>query len=261
MGRFSLIILVAVQIVFSGNVIAEITAQEVVEKANQAAYYAGRDGRARVKMTLHDAGGGTRTREFVILRLNTEDGNQKFYVYFEAPADVRRMAYLVWKNVGEDDDRWLWLPDLNLVRRIAPGDKRTSFVGSDFVYEDVSGRGLNEDKHELVETTDEYFVLKSTPLDPASVEFSSYTVWISREDFLPRKAEYLDKDGKLYRRVSAERVETVEGHPTVMESVAEDLKGGTKTVNEFSDVSYDIGLNERIFTERFLRRPPREINR
>jgi hypothetical protein len=37
------------------------------------------------------------------------------------------------------------------------------------------------------------------------------------------------------------------------------LKAGTSTTNVFRDVEYDIGLNERIFTERFLRRPPREI--
>ncbi len=238
----------------------ELSAREIVERANQAAYYAGDDGRARVTMTLHDAAGGTRTRRFTILRLNTANDNQKFYVYFEAPADVRRMAYLVWKNVDADDDRWLWLPDLNLVRRIAPGDKRSSFVGSDFVYEDVSGRGLEEDRHTLIETTDTHYVIRNTPVTPASVEFASYTVWIDRADYLPRKAEYLDADGRLIRRVSATQVERIDGFPTVAESVAEDLVGGTRTVNTFSDVSYNIGLNERIFTERFLRRPPREVN-
>ncbi|GAF74405.1 unnamed protein product, partial [marine sediment metagenome] len=40
---------------------------------------------------------------------------------------------------------------------------------------------------------------------------------------------------------------------------AQDLKAGTKTVNVFSNIKYDIGLTERIFTERFLRRPPREV--
>ncbi len=242
------------------NPTPEWSAREIVEKANQAAYYAGNDGRARVTMTLHDAAGGTRIREFSILRLNTANANQKFYVYFEAPADVRRMAYLVWKNVGANDDRWLWLPDLNLVRRIAPGDKRSSFVGSDFVYEDVSGRGLDEDRHELIETTANHYIIQSTPIDPASVEFASVRIWIDRTDFLPRKAEYLDRDGRLYRRVSATRIETIDGFPTVMESVAEDLRANTRTVNVFSDVGYNIGLNERIFTERFLRRPPREVN-
>jgi len=32
-------------------------------------------------------------------------------------------------------------------------------------------------------------------------------------------------------------------------------------VSEFSGITYDIGLKERIFTERYLRRPPREVRR
>jgi hypothetical protein len=238
-----------------------LMADQIVEKANQASYYAGKDGRAKVKMTIKDGKGGTREREFTILRMNTDGQDQKFYVYFEAPADVRKMAYLVWKHVGKDDDRWLWLPALNLKKRIAPGDKRTSFVGSDFLYEDVSGRGTEEDMHELVETTPSDYVIKNTPKDPDNVEFSSYTVWIDKQTFLPKKAEYLDRNGKLYRKVEATRVETVDGHPTVIESIASDLNAGTSTVNAFSDVKYDIGLSERIFTERFLRRPPREVTR
>jgi len=232
---------------------------EIVAKANRASYYAGRDGRAEVTMTITDAKGGTRTREFTILRMNTGGDDQKFYVYFEAPADVRKMAYLVWKNAGGDDDRWLWLPALNLVKRIAPGDKRTSFVGSDFVYEDVSGRGTEEDDHELIEETDTQYHLRSVPKDPGSVEFAFYELWIDKDTFLPRKAEYTDEKGKLYRRVEALEVEVIEGYPTVLESRVTDLVNGTQTTNVFANVGYDLGLNERIFTERFLRRPPREV--
>jgi len=150
---------------------------------------------------------------------------------------------------------------LNLVKRIAPGDKRTSFVGSDFLYEDVSGRGLDEDTHELVDTTDTQYVVKNVPKDPNSVEFQSYTVWIDKDTFLPRKAEYLDKSGKLYRRILSNKIETIQGHPTATEQTAEDVARGTRTVIAFGSIKYDIGLKDNIFTERFLRRPPREVTR
>lgn len=241
------------------SVAQEMSVDEIIEKANEASYYAGEDGRTDVTMTISDDSGNTRVREFSILRLNLANQNQKFYVYFKAPADVRKMAYLVWKNSTKEDDRWLWLPALNLKKRIAPGDKRTSFVGSDFLYEDISGRATDADIHELVETGEKLYTIKNTPREPAEVEFSSYTVWIDRSDFLPRKAEYFDKNGKLYRTVEATRIETIQGYPTVIESVATDLPSGSKTVNAFSNVTYDIGLSERLFTERFLRRPPREI--
>ena len=239
----------------------ELTADEVVAKANQAAYYAGTDGRAAVKMTISDSQGGNRQRAFTLLRLTTQDGNQKFYVYFTEPADVRKMAYLVWKNVGGDDDRWLWLPALNLKKRIAPGDKRTSFVGSDFLYEDVSSRIQAEDSHELLEVTDQHYLIKHVPKDPGSVEFTWYKTWIDLKTFLPMRAEYYDDSGEHYREVEAVKVEVVQGHPTVMIAEARDLRSGSVTRNEFSKVEYDLGLKEQIFTERFLRRPPREVTR
>lgn len=245
------------------SVFAELSVDEIVNKANQAAYYAGKDGRAEVEMNIIDKSGSTRTRKFALLRMNTEGGNQKFYVYFKEPADLYKQVFLVWKETaeGKDDSRWMWLPALNLKREIAPGDKRTSFVGSDFVYEDVSGRNLNEDTHELVEATDTQYVIKNTPKKPDDVEFSYYTVKIDKDTFLPRMGEYYDKNGKLYRTVEATKVETIQGFPTVTESVVKDLNTGGSTVNKFSNIEYDIGLNENIFTERFLRRPPREVTR
>lgn len=242
---------------------AELSVDEIVKKANEAAYYSGNDGKADVEMKIIDKSGSTRTREFTLLRMNVKDGNQKFYVYFKKPADLYKQVFLVWKETaeGKDDSRWMWLPALNLKRSIAPGDKRTSFVGSDFVYEDVSGRNLKEDKHELLETTDSQYVIKNTPVNAGSVEFSHYIVRIDKDTFLPRKAEYFDKNGKHYRTVEATKVETIQGFPTVIESVVSDLNSGGSTVNTFKNVKYDIGLKESIFTERFLRRPPREVTR
>jgi len=239
----------------------QLSADEIIQRANQASYYAGDDGKADIKMTITAKGGIERVREFTLLRMSEANGNQKFYTYFKAPADVYKMAYLVWKNIDGDDDRWLWLPALNLKKRIAPGDKRTSFVGSDFVYEDVSGRSPEEDTHKLVEETADHYVIENIPKDPSAVEFARYIVQIDKKTFLPLLAEYYDQSGQLYRRVAALKVEQIQGFPTVVVAEASDLVSGSVTRNEFSNISYNIGLNERIFTERFLRRPPREVTR
>jgi outer membrane lipoprotein-sorting protein len=129
------------------------------------------------------------------------------------------------------------------------------------MYEDVSGRGIDEDTHELVETTDTQYVVNNVPKDKGSVEFSSYKVWIDKDSFLPRKAEYLDKNGKLYRRITSGKIKEIQGHATATEQKAEDISRGTSTTITFSKIKYDIGLKDRIFTERFLRRPPREVTR
>ena len=235
----------------------------IVNKANFVAYYQGDDGRAKVKMTITSKQSQTREREFIILRKDIQDGgDQKYYVYFLKPADVRKMVFMVHKHADlkRDDDRWLYLPGLDLVRRIAAGDKRTSFVGSDFLYEDVSGRNLAEDTHQLIEATDKYYVVKNVPKKPDTVEFNYYNVSIDRKNFVPVKMEFYDKKDKLYRVIESKKVEIIQEFPTVVKSVVSDLKTGSRTEMEFSDVKYNIKLKD-IFTERYLRRPPREAIR
>ncbi len=252
-------VILALFIAMPGHAADTPDADEIVRKSNHVAYYQGDDGRARVAMTITDQQGNTREREFVILRRNMDDqdGEQRFYVYFQRPADVRETVFLVWKYVDQDDNRWLYLPALDAVRQIASGDKRTSFVGSTFFYEDVSGRGILEDDHELVETTDNYYVIKSTPKNPGAVEFDSFTTHIHRTTFIPVKVEF-EKDGNVYRTGEARKVETLQGYPTVTQAVMKDTNMGTETTLDYLKVEYDVDLPENIFTERFMRRAPRQ---
>jgi outer membrane lipoprotein-sorting protein len=237
---------------------------EVVAKANHASYYQGVDGRAKVDMTITDSQGRERTRQFIILRKDGDDSldsDQKFYVYFRRPADVNGTAFLVWKRAGADDDRWLYLPALDLVKRIAASDERTSFVGSHFYYEDVSGRNPDEDHHVLEEGTADYYVLKSTPKNPSQVEFGFYRTWIHRASFIPIRTEYYDADGKSYRTYEALEVQTIDGFTTVTSSRMSDTNVGGQTTIEYTAVKFNVGLPDDLFSERYLRNAPRKYLR
>jgi len=239
----------------------ELSANEIVKKAKHMAYYQGKDGNARVKMTITDAQGRKREKEFTILRKNMDDQDQeqRFYVYFHQPADESGTVFMVWKYVGKDDDRWLYLPALGHVKRIAASDERTSFVGSDFFYEDVSGRNPEEDDHELIKTDDTYYVVKSTPKpdNKAKVEFDSYTSYIHKATFLPVSMQF-EQGGKVYREMKVLSVKDIQGYKTTVKNSVKDLSRGSETVLEYTSVKYDIGLPDDVFTERYLRNPPRE---
>ncbi len=238
--------------------VAAIEAQTVADRAVRAAYYTAEDGRAQVTMTITDSQGRERSRKLTILRRDEgeESWEQKFYVYFRRPPDVARTAFLVWKHRGTSDDRWLYLPALDLIKRIAASDERTSFVGSHFYYEDVSGRGSQEDTHKLLETTDTYYVLESRPKEPDTVKFDHTKSWIHKDTFLPVKIEWKDSKGETYRMYEALAVETRQGNPTVVKARMTDHDRGGNTVLEYRDVTYDIGLPADIFKERYLRNPP-----
>lgn len=264
-------ILLAAGLLFALNASAQPSVDEIIHRANLAAYYQGKDGRAQVQMTITDKQGRERERRMIILRRDASDtdelqdnaywSEQKYYVYFQRPSDLNRTVFMVWKHLQSDDDRWLYLPSLDLVRRISATDKRNSFVGSDFFYEDVSGRNVNLDEHELVDTTDDYYVVKSTPKNPENVEFAWFESYIHKESFIPVQIGYYKESGEKYREATALKVETIDGYPTVTNARMKSLETGSTTTMEYLSVEYDVGLPDDIFTERYLRRAPREYLR
>ena len=112
-------------------------------------------------------------------------------------------------------------------------------------------------EHELIKTTGKSYIVKNTPIDPNSVEFSSYTVEIDKKTFLPMKAVYTDKNGKEYRVAEVLKVKDIKGFPTVTQSRIKNLTSGAETVISFSRIKYNLGLKKSIFTERYLRKIPR----
>ncbi|MBD8525245.1 outer membrane lipoprotein-sorting protein [Pseudomarimonas arenosa] len=237
----------------------DAAAEAIVSAAYRATRYAGDDGRSQARMLIRDAQGNQQQRQFVILRRDVEDGgNQDFLVVFDRPADVRGTVLLVNKQTERDDDRWLYLPALDLDKRISAGDKRTSFVGSDFFYEDISGRNPALDWHQLISNDGKQAVIKCEPKEPSSVEFAYALATIDLSTHLPVKAEYFDAEGKPLRSIETLATALVQGHPTVIRSKVSNHLTGGYTLLEMRNPQYDIGLEAELFTPRSLRNPPRQ---
>jgi outer membrane lipoprotein-sorting protein len=192
-------------------------------------------------------------------------GDQKYFIYFHQPADVRDMTFLVWKYPRKDSDRWLFIPAIKLVKRIAANDKRSSFVGSDFSYEDVSGRAVEEDTHSLLREEKyegkDVQVVKSVPKVPESVDFGYKLSWIDKGSFVPWKEEYYDKRGSLFKVFTANEVKSVQGFITVLKRTMRNVQSGHRTEVTYNDVKYNQGFPDSLFSERSLKNPPREITR
>lgn len=239
----------------------EIPAQEVIAKSRLAFFYAANDMRVKVLMELINKDENKRIRELTMLRKDYEEGgNQKYYIYFHKPADVKDTTFMVYKYPDKDDDRWLFIPAIDLVKRIAANDKFSSFVGSDFTYEDVSGRKPEEDTHHLLREEalngKNCFVIESIPMGKA--EYTKRISWIDTNNFLPLKEEFYDKQNELFRQFEAQEVKDINGIVTITKRSMRNLKTGHHTEVVFQDVQYNLGITDDIFSERYLRRAPME---
>ncbi len=240
------------------------SAAQILEKSQAAFYYPGADMKARVVMELITAEGKKRTRVLTMLRKNDPDGRrQRYFLYFHEPGDVRRTAFLVWKYPDKDDDRWIFIPAVNMIRRIAARDSRSSFVGSDFSYEDISGRDVDADTHTLLREESlgsaVCYVVQSIP--KASADFSKKLSWIDKGSLLPLKEEYYDAQNQLARVFTADGIDPISGksaYPTVMKRTMQNVQSGHRTEVVFQSVSYDVGVEADVFTERALQQPPQK---
>ena len=236
-------------------------ATELMKQAHLNMYYAGEDGSARVKMVITEKSGKTREREFVILRKDFVDGGeQRYFVYFHEPNDVRRTTFMAWKNPEGDDSRWIFVPALDLVKALAANDKKSSFVGSDFAYEDVSGRHWSQDAHTLLgeEKLGEWQTWKLESVPVSSDYFAKKVTWIDQATKLIVREEYFDDRGAELKVFEVSKIETVDGFATAVDRKMSTPRKGNSTTISFGSIAYDIGLDAGIFAERYMKSPPRE---
>ncbi len=239
-----------------------LTAQEVMMKSHLAYYYSGNDGVSNVKMSIINKRGKERVREFVMLRLDKEEaGKQFYYIYFKTPSDVSRMTFMVHKDPSENDARWIYIPSIDLIKPISADDKNSSFVNSDFSYEDISGRHPDEDNHSFAESneTDSMsFVIESSSKEKYK-GFARKVSYIDRNSFLPLRELYYNRKGVLIKEFTAEEIEEIDGIKTITVRKMTNHKKSSHTLVTMSSIKYNIGLTEEIFTERYLKNPPRKF--
>lgn len=237
----------------------EAAGRSAIEKARLRAFYSGKDRIATGHMTVEQANGVIRNRDYTVLRRDDKaGGDQSYFIHFTKPSDMADTTFLVKKHVKStvDDDRWLFLPKLNLTRRIAAGDKRTHFVGTDLFYEDVSGRHIDDDAHILLDENEKYWVVKSTPKVQGSTEFTSYKTWIHKKTHLNIKVEYYKKEDTKYRVCKILKVRNVDGFPTPISGLVHDLETGSKTTSNLLSIKYNTGIPKGVFETRYLANPP-----
>ena len=240
-----------------------LTGTEVMKQSQAAFLYPGKDFKARVTMKLIGKDGQERVRELVMLRKNFGEagGDQKYFMVFFQPADVKDMSFMTYKYPAKDDDRWMFIPAINMVKRIAAQDNRSSFVGSDFTYEDVSGRDIEDDTH-VIEREEKVggrdcYVVKSTP-KKGDADFGHKLTWVDKANFLPLKEDQFDRKGAAYKAFTADEVAVVKGHPTVLRRTMKNQQTGHRTEAAYAKTDYDLGIEDTLFSERFLRQPPRK---
>lgn len=237
------------------------TGREVMER--YAEQDRTRDSRLTLSMMLVDAKGRERRRKLSMATRTRQDGTRMQLIRFLEPADIEGTGFLSIENSGREDDAWLYLPALRRVRRIAGTDKRDSFVGTDFTFEDLEPEVLDDHAYTLVreDSVDGMatWVVEAVPVDARRAEASGYgrrELWITQDHALLVQARLYDREGEYVRRLTAGDPRAVPGSGKwrTYRIVMEDVREASRTRLEIEDLRIDQGVDPALFTERYLRR-------
>lgn len=234
-------------------------AAEAGRRLAQAAYHIpnGEDLASRAVMTLTEKGRPPREREMYVLRVDRGGGERWSLTRFASPADIQGVGLLTKDYPGDANDQWLYLPALGRVRRVSSSRKGGRFVGSDLFFEDLRDREVNMDRHRL--TGEEKVgsllckVLVSEPVDPDNSAYSKRISWIHPATLIPLRVDLYQAHSKdPVKRLSVKRIKRIQGFWTVLDSTMQDLETGHETRIAISEVKYNQGLPDRLFTSQSL---------
>jgi hypothetical protein len=235
----------------------------------------GRDSRVTLRMRLYDRQNRARERALTITGLrggpNRPTPGDRSLIRFTYPNDIKGTGFLVWEHPDREDERFLYLPALGRTRRIAGAEAQESFVGSDFTYEDIGGRELDDYTYRLLEDRPSTWQgpdgvshavnhLESRSRD-AGAKYPRVTSIVRRDNFVVVQAEVHNRRDEVQKRFDALRVERTGGYWTVLEMRMTDALQRTRTELVVEKAEYDVGLTADAFSRRELERgaPPAPV--
>lgn len=230
-----------------------MTGKQIIDKVYNRD--TGDDQTSDLTMTLINRSGSQRVR--TIKQFTKDMGDvEKSIMFFLAPADVKNTSFMSWAyDTDKSDDQWIYLPALKKTKRISSDSKSDYFMGSDFTYDDLGDRKLEDDTHKLLreETIDgiDYFIVESVPVDEDYM-YTKTIVWVNKSNFIGLKKEFYDEDEDLLKILSINKTKQISGIWVITSSEMKNVQKNHRTTIGLDNIEINTGLTESKFSERMM---------
>lgn len=160
------------------------------------------DSLATMRMVLRNKAGESSVREMRSRTLEEKSDGDKSLIIFDQPRDVAGTALLTHSHKSQEDDRWLFLPAVKRVKRIASNNKSGPFMGSEFAYEDMGSQEVEKYRylylHDEVLNGLDCFVSARFPVEADSA-YTKQVVWTDKSEYRVWKIEFYDRKASLLK--------------------------------------------------------------
>ena len=249
MKDFTVCLVVMISLIASAVSAEELTGDQVMDKVD-AVISAPSDSPGTGIMILVDKKGKEKERRLKMWTRHYKDKDDWSLTKFSEPAEVRNLGFLSLA----DDKMYLYLPAFDRVRRIASHARKESFAGSDLSNDDLStGKYQEHYSAKILEETDQEYVLELIRKPGSNRIYPRTKAWVNKSNFTISKMEMMDENDKLWKTLEAKN-EQIQGYWTMAEITMTDVRKDHKTIMKMEDLKFDVGLEDSMFTQRYLKR-------
>jgi hypothetical protein len=207
-------------------------------------------------LQVFDAKGKIADKRWTLERIGAH-GQSKSILRFTAPAEVKGVALLVVNHTDRASDQWMWTPAIERDRRIALQDRSTRFFGTDFSFEDLEERDV--DQYDYATAGEESvdgaacWKIQSTPRQGKSSQYTRSFVWVRKDNYAFARIESFIKD-RLVRRLNYSDIQNVQGIWSARQLEMIDLGRGSRTRLTLEKLQYNVPFKDEDFTLQAIRR-------
>ena len=196
-----------------------------------------------------------KVREFTSFKKNYKEGifKSKSLARFKNPITVKGTGLLSWIYRNGKTEQWFFLPKLKTAKQVKAKEKGKSFMGTDFIYEDLENRKIGQDSLALLST--EYLngqlcqVIIAFPKSESA--YHSRKIWIDSLNWEILKIEYYSQESIKQKTLTISDFIENNGFVIPTKMVME-KSNGKKTIMKINNFRPNVGLKDEIFSESFL---------
>jgi len=243
-----------IAVAMSAGVMTAENARDIVAEAQRRTGSASQ--RYQGLLQVFDAKGKITDKRWTYERIGSH-GDSKSVLRFTAPAEVKGVALLVVNHADRASDQWMWTPAIERDRRIALQDRSTRFFGTDFSFEDLEERDVNQYEYSLAgeDVVDgaACWKISSTPRESKSSQYTRSIAWIRKDNYAFARIENYVKE-EVVRRLNYSNIQNVQGIWTAKQLEMTDIRRGSRTRLTLDKLEYNVPLKDEDFTLQAIRR-------
>jgi Outer membrane lipoprotein-sorting protein len=210
----------------------------------------------RASFTIYDRQGHSRKEEFLYRRQNSDAG-RKILAVFTAPAEVSGVALLSVQQHGLPAKQYIYTPAIERVRSVETQERSNRFLGTDFSYEEITDRDLDDFSYRLIDDGEaidgrKTYKIEARPVDVSRSQYAYIYIWVAKEMPAIVYAQMYSTTGVVVRILHSTDLRRVDGVWGARRTEVSTPADETRTILTIQEVKLNIPLDEAAFSPQSL---------